>query len=170
MISALDLVARLALAGTFAAAGVAKLADRSGTQQAAIEFGSPAWLAAPLGLVLPLAELAGAGLLLPATTADLGAAAALALLVVFSTVIAISLARGRAPECHCFGQLHSAPARGKTLARNVALAALAAFSLVAAGHHVGALAWIAHLHDMEIAALALGIGLAVAVVAGAAGS
>jgi hypothetical protein len=39
--------------------------------------------------------------------------------------------RGEAPDCHCFGQLHSAPAGPKTLARNGALFTLAAF--VAAG-------------------------------------
>jgi thiol-disulfide isomerase/thioredoxin len=169
MIPALDLVARLVLAGTFAAAGMAKLADRPGTRQAVNEFGSPARLAAPLALMLPLAELAAAGLLLPAATTGLGAAAVLALLGVFSAAVAVSLVRGRAPECHCFGQLHSAPASWKTLARNAALAALAAFSLVAASGHLGALAWMGRLRGMEIVALALAIALAVTVVAGIAG-
>jgi peroxiredoxin/uncharacterized protein YidB (DUF937 family) len=39
--------------------------------------------------------------------------------------IARALARGEAPDCHCFGQLHSAPADRGALARNGALAALA---------------------------------------------
>src|SRR5204863_9817754 len=34
------------------------------------------------------------------------------------------------PDCHCFGQLHSAPAGPKTLARNGGLATLAASVLV----------------------------------------
>jgi hypothetical protein len=33
----------------------------------------------------------------------------LALLVLFIVAIAVTLARGRKPDCHCFGQLHSKP-------------------------------------------------------------
>src|SRR5213078_574628 len=79
----------------------------------------------PLGLLLPLAELAVAiALLLPAT-AWWGALGALALLLLFVGGIGYNLARGRQPECHCFGQLHSAPAGWPTLIRNLVLAALA---------------------------------------------
>ena len=51
------------------------------------------------------------------------------LLAVFSIAIAVSLARGRAPDCHCFGQLHSEPASWKTLVRNGVLAAVAVVAL-----------------------------------------
>ena len=60
------LVARLLLAGVFLVAGVAKLANRAGSRQAIVDFGLPARLATPLGIVLPLAELAGVPLLRPA--------------------------------------------------------------------------------------------------------
>ena len=123
------LFARLLLAGIFAVAGVAKLADREGSRQAVVDFGVPTALAAPLGLLLPLAELAFAVTLLPASTAWWGALGALGLLSVFVVGISINLARGRTPECHCFGQLHSAPAGWKTLARNGALAVVAGFVL-----------------------------------------
>jgi len=63
------LVARLLLALVFAAAGAAKLADRVGSRQAIVDFGVPSAIAAPLGLLLPLAELAVAASLLPASTA-----------------------------------------------------------------------------------------------------
>ena len=63
------LLARLLLALVFAAAGAAKLADREGSRRAIVDFGVPAALAAPLGLLLPLAELAVAATLLPASTA-----------------------------------------------------------------------------------------------------
>jgi hypothetical protein len=60
------LIARLLLALVFMLAGVAKLADRKGSKQAVIDFGVPIALAAPLGVLLPLAELAVACLpLLP---------------------------------------------------------------------------------------------------------
>ena len=52
------LIARLVLALIFVVAGVAKLAHRKGSRQAVIDFGVPAPLAGPLGILLPLAELA----------------------------------------------------------------------------------------------------------------
>jgi methylamine dehydrogenase accessory protein MauD len=121
------LFARLLLAVVFAVAGVAKLADREGSRQAVAGFGVPAALAAPLGILLPFAELAVAIALIPTATAFWGALGALVLLLLFVAGIGANLARGRRPDCHCFGQLHSAPAGWATLARNGALAAVAAF-------------------------------------------
>jgi peroxiredoxin len=46
-------------------------------------------------------------------------------LLLFVAGIGYNLARGRTPDCHCFGQLHSAPAGWSTLIRNLVLAALA---------------------------------------------
>jgi hypothetical protein len=66
-------------------------------------------LVAPLAVALPLAELLVACALLPLSTAVLGAAGALVLVLCFIVGIATSLARGRRPDCHCFGQLHSSP-------------------------------------------------------------
>lgn len=81
----------------------------------------------PLGVFLPLAELAVAAALVPATTARWGAVGALALLSLFAAAIGANMARGRKPECRCFGQMHSSPAGWSTLARNTVLAAPAAF-------------------------------------------
>jgi hypothetical protein len=50
---------------------------------------------------------------------------ALALLLIFVAGIGYNLAHGRTPDCHCFGQLHSAPAGWSTLIRNLVLAAIA---------------------------------------------
>src|ERR671939_1059905 len=124
------LTARLLLAVVFAMAGLAKLADRAGSRQALVGFGLPAVLAAPLGILLPLAELAVAVALLPAAWAWWGALGALALLLLFVAGISFNLARGRTPDCHCFGQLHSEPVGWPTLARNGILAAVAAFVVV----------------------------------------
>jgi uncharacterized membrane protein YphA (DoxX/SURF4 family) len=118
------LITRFLLALVFVVAGVAKLADRKGSRQAITDFGLPTALATPVGILLPLAELAVAAILIPTSTAWWGAVGALALLLLFVTGIAANLARGKKPECHCFGQLHSAPAGWKTLLRNGALAAL----------------------------------------------
>jgi methylamine dehydrogenase accessory protein MauD len=115
--------ARLVLALVFAVAGVAKLADLAGSRRAVGDFGVPAALAAPLGTLLPLAELAVAAALIPVKTAWLGAVGALLLLSLFAVAIGANLARGRKPDCRCFGQLRSAPAGWSTLARNAVLAA-----------------------------------------------
>jgi thiol-disulfide isomerase/thioredoxin len=121
-----------------------------------------------LAPALILAELAVAALLIPGSTAVAGAAGALALLLLFSGAIATSLARGRAPDCHCFGSLHSAPAGPATLARNGALAALAGFALAGslADSPAGAFDWVGRLSGAEALAVGLGAALAVFVVAG----
>jgi thiol-disulfide isomerase/thioredoxin len=146
------LLARLLLASVFAVAGAAKLADREGSRRAIVDFGAPSALAAPLGLLLPLAELAVAAILLPASTAWWGPLGALALLSAFVVGISINLARGRTPDCHCFGQLHSAPAGWKTLARNGVLAALAGFVLwegYDGGAGPSAVAWLGALSTAQ---------------------
>ena len=125
------LLARLLLAAVFAVAGAAKLADLAGSRTAVEGFGIPERLARPIGTLLPFAELATAVLLLPAATARAGAIAALGLLLAFSAGIAATIARGEAPDCNCFGQLHSEPVGPKTLGRNFALALVAGFVVVA---------------------------------------
>jgi peroxiredoxin len=124
-----------------------------------IDFGVPAALASSLGLLLPLSELAVAAALLPAATVWWGALGALALLLLFVVGIAINLARGRKLECHCFGQLHSAPAGWRTLTRNGVLAAMAAFVVWQSqnGAGPGVLGWIGGLSTAQLAALVLGL-------------
>ncbi len=121
------LIARLLLAGVFIVAGLAKLADRAGSQKALRDFGVPTVLANPFGILLPLAEIAVAIALVPTLSAWWGALGALILLLLFVIGIGFNLARGRKPDCHCFGQLYSAPAGWPTLIRNVLLAAVAGF-------------------------------------------
>ncbi len=148
------------LALVFAVAGAAKLSDRQGSRQAIVDFGVPSAIAAPLGLVLPLAELAVAATLLPASTAWWGALGALALLSMFIVGISINLARGRTPECHCFGQLHSAPAGWKMLARNGVLAAIAGLVLwegYEGGAGPSALSWLGALSTAQLLSLLGGV-------------
>ena len=153
------LIARLLLALVFVVAGAAKLADPKGSRQAIVDFGVPAVLATPLGILLPLAELAVAVALIPASTAWWGAVGALALLLLFVVGIGNSLAQGRKPDCHCFGQLHSAPAGGKTLARNAALAAVAGFVVWQGYNGAGpsAVGWLSSPSATRIAALVFGL-------------
>jgi thiol-disulfide isomerase/thioredoxin/uncharacterized membrane protein YphA (DoxX/SURF4 family) len=156
------LVVRLVLASVFVLASVTKLADLRGSREAVAGFGVPEALAAPLGTLLPFAELAVAIALLPGRTARFGALGAFALLVLFAAAIARSMARGEAPDCHCFGQLHSEPAGARTLARDAALGALAAFVAIGGWNGAGpsATAWIGGLHGAGLVAFAGGVALA----------
>jgi methylamine dehydrogenase accessory protein MauD len=105
--------------------------------------------------------------LVPAATAWWGAVGALALLLLFVAGIGINLAYGRKPDCHCFGQLHSAPAGPTTLARNGALAAVAAFVIWQGRDGAGqsALGWMGGPSAAQLGALILGL-VALALIAG----
>src|SRR5438067_851297 len=115
------LIARLALSAVFAVSGSAKLADLPGSRRAAADRGLPAALSGPVGTALPFVELILALTLLPAATAWWGALGALGLLGLFTAAIALSLARGRRPDCRCFGQIAAGPIGWRTIARNLVL-------------------------------------------------
>ena len=160
-------VARLLLAAVFAVAGVAKLADLPGSRAAVAGFGIPEWAARVLGTLLPFAELSVAGLLLFSSTAATGALGALCLLILFAIGISVSMARGAAPDCHCFGQLHSEPAGPATLARNLGLAVIAGAVLLA-GDSIGPGAGeaVGELEGAEWLALGATLALLVALAGG----
>lgn len=141
------LFARLILAGVFGVAGIAKLFDREGGEKAIVGFGVPEKLAKPLAVILPLTEILTAILLLPLATAWVGATAALTLLLVFVGGIVYNLIRGEAPDCHCFGQIHSEPVGWSTLIRNAVLAAIAGFVVFGGRENAGlsAFLWFADL-------------------------
>jgi uncharacterized membrane protein YphA (DoxX/SURF4 family)/peroxiredoxin len=144
---------RLLLTGVFGTAGVAKLMDLTGSRRALEDFGVPVRLARPGGVLLPLFEIAIAASLLFPFSARWGAFAAAGLLGAFIVVIANALAHGRAPDCHCFGQLHSEPAGWSTLARNGVLVGLAA-TVAALGPGPAVPDWIAERSALELAILA----------------
>ncbi len=150
------LLVRVVLAAVFAAAAVAKLADRAGSRRAMAAFGVPALFAPFLAVALPLAEVAVSIALLSHSRAWWGAVGALTLLASFMLGIAYNLVRGRRPDCHCFGQLHSEPVGWPTLARNAALAAAAGLVVAQGPGQVGADAfgWLARLTTGGLVALA----------------
>ncbi len=151
-------VARLLLVVILAVAGLAKLGDRDGSRQALMDFGVPAALASPLGVLLPVAELALALALLPGDTARWGAVGACALFSLFALGIAASVARGRRPDCHCFGRLYSAPAGWPVVGRNALLAGIAA--LVVWGEAAGATAsWPSDVRIDPLVGAGAGAGL-----------
>jgi peroxiredoxin len=165
-VSTVVLFARIGLAVVFALAGTAKLMDLAGSRQAVRGFGVPAALAGVVGTLLPLAELAVAGSLIVSASAPGGALGALVLLGAFVVGIAAALRHGRVADCHCFGQLHSAPAGWRTLTRTVVLAGVA-MVVVLAGPGPSLGAWLGSLSHRQ--AWVLAGALAGAVIAGQAG-
>jgi peroxiredoxin/uncharacterized membrane protein len=153
------LAARLVLAAVFAVAGVAKLLDRKGSAKSLAEFGVPAGLAPAMGVVLPVVELACAVALVVDAWAWWAACGVAALLVVFIAAIGVSLARGRRPDCHCFGQLSSSPVSGKTVARNVVLVVLAGVVVVPGQDYAGEWPSLAGWSSFELAMLAVAMAL-----------
>lgn len=129
------LLIRTLLFGIFVLAGSAKILDPAGSRKALREFGVPGVLVPPVAVILPLAEIAIGILFLFPGTSWFAAAAGGGLLLMFTAGIGWQMAAGRAPDCHCFGQLHSEPAGAKSLLRNLAIAALA-FVLLFSGRAV----------------------------------
>lgn len=121
------LLIRLFLAAIFTLAGIGKLLDLAGSEKAVKDFGVPDSVAKPFALGLPIAEIIISLLLLSVSTSWLGAIGAFLLLLVFIGGMLWQMAKGNAPDCHCFGQIHSEPVSVKSLIRNAIFAILAFF-------------------------------------------
>jgi peroxiredoxin/uncharacterized membrane protein YphA (DoxX/SURF4 family) len=145
------LIARLFLASILVIAGVAKATDQVGARKALIGFGVPEEFAGLLAWCLPFIEITVALALIPLSTAWIGAISALALMLIFSVAIGLSILRGRKTECNCFGQLHSRPVSWSMFARNLILAAVAALIVLRGREAPGlsALAWVRDLKTAE---------------------
>jgi uncharacterized membrane protein YphA (DoxX/SURF4 family)/peroxiredoxin len=135
------LSARLLLATVFLLAGVAKLGDPKGTTKALRDFGMSPRFAALLSPLLSLGEIAVGVTLIPVALAWYGACGALALISIFVVSIVVMMARGRKPDCHCFGQLHSAPVGRSTLVRNAVLGLCAGWLVFRGPLRVGPSLW-----------------------------
>ena len=121
------LLIRLILASIFVLAGIGKLLDLEGSEKAVKDFGVPNALAKTFAAGLPVAEIIIAVLLLPTASAWFGAICGFLLLLLFIGGMLWQLSKGNAPDCHCFGQIHSEPVSKKSLLRNVIFAMLAFF-------------------------------------------
>ena len=135
------LAARLLLAFVFLLAGATKLVDPVGMRKTWVEFGFPVVLARPIVVLLPVLEIAVGVLLIPTTLAWYGAWGALGLLTAFAIAIGVAMARGRKPDCRCFGRVHSGPVGWRTLARDGVLAICAGWLAWRGPGHSGADAW-----------------------------
>ncbi|HQY67353.1 MAG TPA: redoxin domain-containing protein [Pyrinomonadaceae bacterium] len=124
------LTVRLVLSAVFGIAGVAKLVDPEGSRKAMLGFGLPTFAAGPAAIFLPILEIAIAFSLMFVDTSWPGAIAGSILLAMFLAGMIYQLIKGNAPDCHCFGQLHSEPVGISSLVRNVVLFALALWLVI----------------------------------------
>jgi peroxiredoxin/uncharacterized membrane protein YphA (DoxX/SURF4 family) len=156
VVPVLLVILRLLLAAVFTASAFTKLADRSSFKSALGGFAVPEGLRGLAAALIPVFELAiGIGLL-SAASVWVAAVGALGLLVLFTVAIIASLVRGTPPECHCFGQLSSAPVTWKTVMRNGILMAAAAAIAVHGSANPGPsmVAWATRLTPPEVFGLA----------------
>ncbi|MCO6512426.1 MAG: redoxin domain-containing protein [Aridibacter famidurans] len=121
----LALIVTVILAGVFLVAGIGKLLDREGSEKALADFDVPDGLVKPLAAALPWIEIAVAAALIFAATNWYASVVATVLLAAFTAGMFVQIAKGNAPDCHCFGQIHSEPVSGRSVARNVLLTLLA---------------------------------------------
>lgn len=134
------LLLRIALAFVFALAGAAKLLDAKNSVKAVSDFGVPERLARPLGYLLPIAEIGLASSLLFQQSAWFAAIGSAILLAVFTAAMLWQMWLGKAPECHCFGQVRNEPVGAKSVVRNGLLLAIAVI-LSLTGKSVGTPLW-----------------------------
>lgn len=124
------LLTRIFLAGVFALAGIAKFVDLKGSKRAFVDFGFPPRLATLGAVALSIAEIAIAALLLSTETSWYAAIGASILLLVFVFQMLYQLAKGNAPDCHCFGQIYSEPVSTKSVVRNILFVVPAVFLVI----------------------------------------
>lgn len=111
------LIVRFVLGAVFLIAGTAKLVSLPDSKGPLKEFGVPRPLLGLAAWLLAIVEILTGLLLFPSSTARWGAAAAIALSAIFAGTVLVALARGRRPDCQCFGSLYSRPVSRWTLGR-----------------------------------------------------
>ena len=159
-------ILRIFLAVVFGLAAVGKFLDPEGSKKAVAGFGVPSAIAPAIAFLLPIIELAIALALLFVSVSWFGSLMAVILLGAFILGMISQMAKGNAPDCHCFGAIHSEPVGPSSIVRNVVFAAAAAV-LVLAGADGQGLAFAEMSFDLAVlfasSAVAI-IGLLVVVV------
>lgn len=118
-------VAAVLVGAALVVAGASKLAARESWPSQARGLGAPGWVVP----IVPWFELVVGALLVAQVARPALALVAMALLVVFTVLIAVQLSQGRHPPCACFGAWSAKPIGRGHVARNAALIALAALAV-----------------------------------------
>lgn len=153
-------ILRILLVAIFGVAGFAKLFDLSGSKKAVESFGVPESLANPLGILLPIAEIAIAVSLLFVQTSWFGAIGATALLGIFIAGMTWQWKQGNAPDCHCFGQVHSEPVSPKSIIRNIIFIIPAVALIFAGKNNQGLNLFDSNINNSTESSMTIIIGLA----------
>lgn len=125
-IDATALAFRVVLSLLFLRGGLAKLSDRESFQRAVVNYGLlPPGASKRVAQWLPSVEVLCGALLAVGAGQSIVAVGLAALLAVFTTGIAINLARGRVIDCGCFGPAAPKPINWSTVARNLVLLGMA---------------------------------------------
>ena len=132
---------RFVLAAVFLLAGAGKLADPVGWRKALRDFSLPAWIAQPLMVLLPVLEPLVAAALVPASVRLVWSPRRFRAAHRLYDWRRLRHDPGRKPDCHCFGQLHSAPVGWTTLTRNGVLAVIAGWLASRAPRQLGPDLW-----------------------------
>lgn len=127
------LLIRIFLAAVFIVAGVGKFLDLEGSKKSVIAFGTPEDLAKTMSIAIPFAEIVFGVCLLFVSTSWIGSLGVFLFLLIFIGGMIWQMAQGNAPECHCFGAIHSEPVSKKSLIRNLVFAFLALILLLQGG-------------------------------------
>ena len=154
-------IMRLSLFAILAFAGIGKLLDPEGSKDAVEGFVVPRSVSRPVSILLPVAEMTIAVLLLPIETSWIGAIAAAGLLTGFSAGMIWQMWQGNAPDCHCFGQIHSEPVSKKSLIRNLVFGLPAILLIVSGSENQGINIFDSTSNFSETNAMQIILGLAV---------
>lgn len=155
------LILRIILIAIFGVAGFAKLFDLSGSKKAVEGFGVPESLARILGVALPVFEIAIAVSLVFVQVSWFGSIAAAVLLGIFVVGMSWQMYKGNAPDCHCFGQVHSEPVSPKSIIRNIVFLIPAAILILAGANNQGIDLFASNQNSTKEDPMQIIIGLAV---------
>jgi uncharacterized membrane protein YphA (DoxX/SURF4 family) len=121
------IVAAILLGAAFVLAGASKLAAGRQWPAQAAGLGAPPWSVG----ALPWVELALGALLISDVIRPVASVVALALLLVFSSLVIARLREGRHPPCACFGAWSARPLGPGHVVRNGLLVVLAVVAAAA---------------------------------------
>ena len=122
---------QLLMALVLVIAGSAKLVRQQAFLDSVLRFELvPPIFARAVALLMPVFEIGVGVALVLRFLPEAASALALILMLIFTAVIAITLARGKDVSCGCFGSSHDSRVSGRTLVRNLILVAIATIPLV----------------------------------------
>ena len=122
----LAVAAAIVVGAAFLLAGGAKIAAGPAWPVQAAALGAPAAVVP----IVPWTEIVVGALLCAQLARPAVASVAAGMLLAFSALLALRLAKGQHPPCACFGSWSAKPLNWKHLARNAALLAIAVVAIV----------------------------------------